>query len=153
MKLSDITYLLPELVLLVGAALVFLLDILWLRRKMSAEQRFAWLPGALATEFVSTNGRTFREPPREWRLGWKWSPPEALWMDSPQSLSADYVRQGVTGVSGQVYEPLLAYTIRPQILFPAYLTDRLTLAEAFYRAMPALSWQNIIIGDPLCRLE
>ena len=32
MKLSDIIYLLPELVLLAGAALVFLLDILWLRR-------------------------------------------------------------------------------------------------------------------------
>jgi NADH-quinone oxidoreductase subunit N len=45
LKLSDITYLLPELVLLVGAALLFLLDILWLRRKMSPEQRFTWLPG------------------------------------------------------------------------------------------------------------
>ncbi len=50
MKLSDITYLLPELVLLVGAALVFLLDILWLRPKMSGDprsqdRRFSWLPG------------------------------------------------------------------------------------------------------------
>ncbi len=45
MKLSDITYLLPELVLLVGAALVFLLDIVWLRRKVSPERRFSWLPG------------------------------------------------------------------------------------------------------------
>ena len=45
MKLSDITYLLPELVLLLGAALVFLLDILWLRRKVSPDQRFTWLPG------------------------------------------------------------------------------------------------------------
>ena len=45
MKLTDVTYLLPEAVLLVGAALVFLLDILWLRRKVSPEQRFSWLPG------------------------------------------------------------------------------------------------------------
>ncbi len=45
MKLSDITYLLPELVLLVGAALVFMLDILWLRRMASPERRFSWLPG------------------------------------------------------------------------------------------------------------
>lgn len=45
MKLSDMTYLLPELVLLVGAALVFLLDILWLRRMVSPDRRFSWLPG------------------------------------------------------------------------------------------------------------
>ncbi len=51
MKLSDINYLLPELVLLLGAALVFLLDILWLRRagqpngRQSDDRRFSWLPG------------------------------------------------------------------------------------------------------------
>ncbi|MCU0509160.1 MAG: NADH-quinone oxidoreductase subunit N [Anaerolineae bacterium] len=45
MKLSDIVYVLPELVLLLGAALVFLLDILWLRRAASAERRMSWLPG------------------------------------------------------------------------------------------------------------
>ena len=45
MQLTDVTYLLPELVLLVGAALVFLLDILWLRRTGSPERRFSWLPG------------------------------------------------------------------------------------------------------------
>lgn len=48
MKPSDINYLLPELVLLVGAALVFLLDILWLRRSAdpgSQDRRFSVLPG------------------------------------------------------------------------------------------------------------
>lgn len=122
-------------------------------QRTERDLRFGWLPGALATEFVSTNARTFREPPKEWQLGWKWSPPSVLWVDSPQSLSADYVRQGATGVSGHVYEPYLSNTVRPQILFPAYLLEKATLAEAFYRSMPALSWQNVILGDPLCRLE
>jgi tetratricopeptide (TPR) repeat protein len=39
--------------------------------------------------------------------------------------------------------------IRPEILFPAYLAG-FNLAEAFYLAMPALSWQTVVIGDPLC---
>ena len=30
---------------------------------------FAWLPGAIMTEFVSTNARTFRRPPETWGLG------------------------------------------------------------------------------------
>jgi hypothetical protein len=33
---------------------------------------FQWLPGALVTEYVSTNGRTFRRPPADWTIGtWK----------------------------------------------------------------------------------
>ena len=30
---------------------------------------FKWLPGAIATEFVSTNARTFRQPPDNWEIG------------------------------------------------------------------------------------
>ena len=33
---------------------------------------FQWLPGALVTEYVSTDGRTFRRPPAGWTIGtWK----------------------------------------------------------------------------------
>ena len=39
--------------------------------------------------------------------------------------------------------------MRPEILFPAYLAG-FNLVESFYLAMPHLSWQNIVIGDPLC---
>ena len=121
--------------------------------RQDRDLHFTWLDGAIATEFVSTNGRTFHEPPQDWHLGNLWKPPSLLWEDSPQSLSADYVRQGVTGVTGNVYEPFLAYTPRPQILFPSYILDGVTLAEACYRSIPALSWQNIVLGDPLCKLE
>jgi tetratricopeptide (TPR) repeat protein len=48
-----------------------------------------------------------------------------------------------------VNEPYLDATIRPQILFPAYVSG-FTLAESFYLAMPYLSWQTIVVGDPLC---
>ena len=46
-------------------------------------------------------------------------------------------------------EPFLDATIRPQILFPAYFRG-MNLAESFYLAMPNVSWQTIVVGDPLC---
>jgi len=59
------------------------------------------------------------------------------------------IGDGVTGTAGHVDEPYLDGTIRPEILFPAYVSGR-NLAEAFYAAMPYLSWQTVVIGDPLC---
>jgi len=111
---------------------------------------FSFLPGALVTEYVSTDARTFMEPPASWTLG-DWKNRLTHFAGSPQSLSADFIRQGATGVSGHVYEPFLSFTPRPQLLFPNYLSG-LTLAESFYSAMPAISWMNIVVGDPLCRL-
>jgi uncharacterized protein (TIGR03790 family) len=111
---------------------------------------FEYLPGALVTEYVSTDGRTFEEPPAGWTIG-SWSNRLGYFAGSPQSLSADFIRQGATGVSGHVYEPYLTNAPRPDLLFPAYLSGR-TLAESYYASIPALSWMNVVIGDPLCRL-
>jgi uncharacterized protein (TIGR03790 family) len=96
---------------------------------------FELMPGALAGMFVGTDGRTFKDPP----------------MDSgaPQSLAADLIREGITGISAHVSDPFLEGTIRPNILFPAYLSG-FNLIESYYLAMPYLSWQTVIVGDPLC---
>ena len=107
-------------------------------------------PGAVATSFVGTDGRTFREPPPAWvpsgdpvnRSGW--------YAGSPESLVGDLIRDGVTGAAGYVAQPFFDGTVRPQVLFPAYVAG-FNLIEAFYLAMPDLSWQAIVIGDPLCR--
>ena len=112
---------------------------------------FHWLPGAIVTEYVSTNGRTFTRPPDTWNLGASWSDPKGLFFGSPQTLTADYIHDGATGASGHVYEPYLAYTPRPNVLLPAYYRGR-NLAESYYLAIPALSWMNIVVGDPLCKL-
>ena len=29
---------------------------------------YEWLPGAIATDFVSTNARTFKRPPGDWNI-------------------------------------------------------------------------------------
>ncbi len=111
---------------------------------------FHWLPGAIATEFVSTNARTFKKPPDSWNISdWK---SEKLWFaGSPQTLTADYLLEGATAATGHVYEPYLGMTPHPEYLLPAYYSGR-NLAESYYLSIRALSWQNIVIGDPLCSL-
>lgn len=112
---------------------------------------FGWLPGAIATEFVSFDARTFRQPPDNWDIG-NWDDKRTWFGDAPQSLTADYIHEGATGASGQVFEPYLAFCPRPDLVLPAYSAGR-TLAESFYIGIPGLSWMNVIIGDPLTRLK
>jgi len=95
-----------------------------------AKPHNTWVPGAIGETYVSTGGRTFTYPPTY-----------------GQSLIADWVHEGITGISGHVYEPYLTACIRPQILFDSY-TGGLTLAESFYSAMPFIGWQEVVVGDP-----
>ncbi len=92
--------------------------------------RFA--PGAVADTAVSTSGRTF------------------LPTQGGQSLIADLIAQGVSGVKGYTDEPLLQAIASPSILFDRYLRGW-TLAESLYAASRFVGWQDIVIGDPLCR--
>jgi uncharacterized protein (TIGR03790 family) len=112
---------------------------------------FRWLPGGIVTEYVSTDGRTFAKPPDRWTPSMDWINHSAWFAESPQSMLADYILEGATGGSGHVYEPYLNMTPRPDLLLPAYYSGR-NLAESYYLAIPGLSWQNIVVGDPLCSL-
>jgi uncharacterized protein (TIGR03790 family) len=105
-------------------------------------------PGAIGGTFVSTDGRTFTEPPDTWKPSVPAGGP--LFRGSFQSLAGDLIRDGLTGVSAHVDEPFLDAIVRPQILFPSYASG-LNLAESYYLAIPYLSWQTVVIGDPLCR--
>jgi uncharacterized protein (TIGR03790 family) len=112
---------------------------------------FKWLPGAIATEFVSSDARTFREPPATWQIG-TWPDHGSYFADSPQSMTGDFIHEGASGASGQVFEPFLAFCPRPDFVLPAYYSGR-NLAESFYLGIPGLSWMNVVIGDPLMRLK
>jgi len=111
---------------------------------------FHWLPGAIATEFVSTNARTFQRPPESWNIS-DWKSPKLWFAGSPQTLTADYLLEGATAATGHVDEPFLAMTPHPEYLLPAYYSGR-NLAESYYLSIRSLSWQNVVIGDPLCSL-
>ncbi|MFH1860306.1 MAG: TIGR03790 family protein [bacterium] len=111
-----------------------------------------WLPGAIAVTFVSSSGRTFDEPPKRWRPGGSFKNLLSYHGGSPQSLAGDLIREGVTGIDAYVYEPYLESCTHPHILFTAY-TNGYNLAESYYLATPYLSWQNVIVGDPLCTID
>jgi uncharacterized protein (TIGR03790 family) len=93
-----------------------------------------WLNGALVTDYVSTNGRTFLTAGQSYG----------------QSLIADLIRLGASGAAGYVDEPFLNACVRPNLLFPRFVTGYDAI-EAYYMAMPYLSWQNIVVADPLMK--
>jgi len=108
-----------------------------------------FVPGAIAATLAGSDARTFREPPADWMPTVDWKDQSTWFGGSPQSLIGDFIRDGVTGVAGQVAEAYLQSAVKPEILFPAYVSG-FNLAEAFYLALPHLSWQTVIVGDPLC---
>ncbi|RIL08176.1 MAG: hypothetical protein DCC71_00035 [Proteobacteria bacterium] len=92
--------------------------------------RFA--PGSIALDLVSTNGRTFVTPPATY----------------DQSLAADLVRLGASGVAANAFEPMLLGLARAPLFFRHYF-DGAPAIEAYFRSVPYLSWTNFYVGDPL----
>ncbi len=111
---------------------------------------YQWLPGAIATEFVSTSARTIKRPPDNWMYT-SFKDTSHFWGGSPQGLAADFLHEGASGAEGNAYEPNLAGCARPDYVLPAYFEGR-NLAESFYLGIPFVSWQGIVFGDPLCSL-
>ena len=101
--------------------------------KRDVYRKLRFKPGALAETFVSTSGRTFSDPDA-----------------AGQSLAADLIAQGVTGVKGYVSEPFVFALAHPGLLLDRY-TSGYNLAESFYMASMAIGWKDVVIGDPLCR--
>src|SRR5262249_50740370 len=60
------------------------------------------------------------------------------------------IARGATATMGNVFEPFLQMTHRPD-LFLARLAQGATLADAAYYALPVLSWESVLVGDPLYR--
>jgi uncharacterized protein (TIGR03790 family) len=91
---------------------------------------FRFAPGAIAFHIHSTSAHTLRSATEGWCGG--------------------LVAAGATATLGNVYEPYLEYTHRPDLLLHA-LVRGWNLVDAAYYALPALSWQCVLIGDPLYR--
>ncbi len=98
---------------------------------VKAYRSLRFRPGALAETFVSTSGRTFRRT------------------TGGQSLIADLIEGGVTGVKGYVSEPYTFALANPGMIFD-YYTAGFNLAESFYGASLVIKWKDVVIGDPLC---
>ena len=91
---------------------------------------FQFPPGAVAMHIHSYSARTLHSASAGW--------------------SGPLVARGATATVGNVFEPYLQLTHHPDLLLRA-LARGAMLADAAYYALPALSWQAILIGDPLYR--
>jgi hypothetical protein len=69
-----------------------------------------------------------------------------------QQQSSLFLSSGGTFAIGNVYEPFSFSLADSQFLSRNFLLGRLTWAEAAYTAVPCLSWQQIVVGDPLARV-
>ncbi len=109
-------------------------DHFW-RYSTHANPMNTWLPGSIAETYVSTGGRSFQPG-----TGYG------------QSLVADWLQEGVSGIKGYVYEPYTAALAQVQVLFERY-TDTsqdmpFNMAESYVMASPLASWMDVIVGDP-----
>jgi uncharacterized protein (TIGR03790 family) len=94
-------------------------------------ESLSFVPGAIGDTAVSTSARTF------------------LPTSGGQSLIADLIAHGITGVKGYTNEPLLQAVSSPSIALVRYFSG-FTLAESFYAASRFVGWEDIVVGDPLC---
>jgi len=91
---------------------------------------FRFPPGAIAAHMHSFSAHTLRSSTEGW--------------------CGPLLARGVTATVGNVFEPYLEYLHRPDLLMEA-LARGDDLVDAAYYALPVLSWQSIVIGDPLYR--
>jgi hypothetical protein len=62
---------------------------------------------------------------------------------------ADLIHEGATAAAGDTRQDVPGNPSHPDIVVPAYLGGA-NAVEAFYLAMPYLSANTVVIGDPLC---
>lgn len=94
---------------------------------------FHFVPGAMFNTIESYNGRALNG------LGTLFN----------QEQAADFIAAGGTFAIGMVWEPFTFTLPDNEFLMTGMLNNGLTWAEAAYTSIPALSWQHVVLGDPL----
>lgn len=90
----------------------------------------AWVNGSIGETAVSTGGRSFN-----WGTTYG------------QSLVADLLEDGISGIKGYVYEPYLTAVGRPDVVLPMYASGY-NLAESHAAANLQSGWMGVVVGDP-----
>ncbi len=89
---------------------------------------FRFPPGAIAVHIHSTSASTLRDPKKSW--------------------CGPFISRGVTATLGNVAEPYLEFTHHLDA-FVSAIVEGMNLGDAAYYALPTLSWQAVLLGDPL----
>lgn len=91
---------------------------------------FRFPPGAIALHIQSFSAATLRSADQHW--------------------CGPFIARGVAATFGNVYEPYLEFSLRPDLLLRELVAGA-TLGDAAFHATPVLSWQTVVLGDPLYR--
>jgi uncharacterized protein (TIGR03790 family) len=91
---------------------------------------FSWKPGAIGYHIASSECMTLRDPK------------SSLWC--PAMLT-----RGAAAVIGPVNEPYLQGFPPPEIFFGKLVEGYMGLGECYFVSVPYLSWQMVLVGDPL----
>ena len=70
-----------------------------------------------------------------------------------QTQLADFIGAGGTFGIGNVWEPFAFSAATNEFLLDNFLNRRMSFAEAAYTSLRALSWQQIVLGDPLAEVQ
>ena len=89
-----------------------------------------WVNGSIVETAVSTGARSFN-----WGTSYG------------QSLIADILEDGASGIKGYVYEPYLTAVSSPSVLLSSY-TSGFNLAESYAAANTMTGWMGVVVGDP-----
>ena len=89
---------------------------------------FRFATGAIAVHIHSFSAATLRDSEKHW--------------------CGPLVARGAAATLGNVFEPFLHFSHHLDAFFHALARGE-TLGDAAYYALPALSWQAVLIGDPL----
>ena len=61
------------------------------------------------------------------------------------------LEKGIAATIGPVYEPYVQGFPLPELFFGLLLEGEFTLGEAYLLSLPLISWQMVLVGDPLYR--
>lgn len=99
---------------------------------------FIYKSGACFTSYESFNGSDFDDSDGIQRRG--------------QGQVADFLRTGGTVGIGNAWEPFDRGMADERWIYDRYLHHGDRWIEAAYKGMRTLSWQAVVVGDPLCRV-
>lgn len=91
---------------------------------------FTWVTGAVGYHIASSECATLRNPKSdEWCV--------------------QMLKHGVAATIGPVYEPYVQGFPLPDLFFAALTSGKFNLGESYLLSLPYLSWQMVLVGDPL----
>ena len=93
---------------------------------------FDWVPGAVGYHIASSECTTLKQR-------------------GSQVWCKRMLEEGAAAVVGPTSEPYVQAFPVPELFFGLLVSGRLSLAECYILSTPFLSWQMVLVGDPLYR--